>query len=502
MADRRNILFVIFDQFRADLLSGPLEEAANLPNLQAFRSQATTFLNHFSVTAPCGPARASLFTGQYAMNHRSVRNGTPLRHDIPNLATELRHAGYDPLLFGYTDAAQDPRVLPPDDPRLKSYEETLPGFTEAVRMRLESDVTAWTDDLRRKGYAVPPLDRLYVPSGSKIDDPAFYSAEDSDTAFLTNATIDRLAGEPAGWCATACFIRPHPPFVAPAPYHSMFAASAMPTAASTSDPRGDGAWHPFLAPTQARSPIQSVVDGFPDLPATPEMVARIRALYCGLAAEVDHHFGRLMRWLEGSGQADETLVIVTADHGEMLGDYGLWGKGSFHDAAFHIPLLIRDPARAQSHGREIHAMTESVDVLPTILDLSGAPVPASANGQSLSALLDGAAPTKLQTFSELDFGNPLSPTRQQSALGLASRSANLAVLRTARFRLVHFAADLPPILFDMEGEGECRDISHAPWAAKTMRELTDAMLRHRMLHMESTFAQTLIADGAVRTGAC
>ena len=102
---RQNVLFVVFDQMRADCLHGVLGSNAELPNLREFMGDAVSFTNHVSVTAPCGPARASLLTGQYAMNHRSIRNGTPLPADKPNLATELRRGGVQPLLYGYTDTS-------------------------------------------------------------------------------------------------------------------------------------------------------------------------------------------------------------------------------------------------------------------------------------------------------------------------------------------------------------------------------------------------------------
>ena len=100
MTRHQNVLFILIDQLRADLLNGELAKHVDLPNLHALMADAVTFQRHFSVTNPCGPSRASILTGQYAMNHRSVRNGTPLRHDTPNLASEARKCGYQPLLFG------------------------------------------------------------------------------------------------------------------------------------------------------------------------------------------------------------------------------------------------------------------------------------------------------------------------------------------------------------------------------------------------------------------
>ena len=492
---RPNILLIVIDQFRADLLDGPLADVAGLETLRALAADSAMFRRHYTVVTPCGPSRVSLLTGQYAMNHRAVRNGTPLRHDTPNLARALRAGGYDPLLFGYTDTTQDPRVLPEGDPRLTSYEELMPGFTEVVRMRQETDDREWRDHLRARGYAVPDGMALYVPEGDHIAAPARYRAEDSDTAFLTDRFLQHMAGQGPGWCAVLTYIRPHPPLMAPAPYNTRVDPAAVPPPVQ---PR-DNAAHPFVAALRAARPASGMVEGFPDLPDTPETVAQLRALYLGLAAEVDHHIGRVLDWLEESGQSDHTILAVTADHGEMLGDHGLWGKGTFHDAAFHVPLMIRVPGQG---ARVIEGMTESIDVAPTLLDYAGLPAPVTMDGRSLRPLVEGraGAAAKAVSFSEHDFGDPVSPTRLQAALGLPADLANLAVLRTDRHRLVHFAGPLPQVLFDMEDAGETRDIAALPQSDAFCLDLSRRMLCHRMAHPERTFARTMVVDGAVRTG--
>ena len=156
MSQNRNILFIVIDQLRADCLTGALAEHVKLPNLRQFMKEGVTFKQHFSVTNPCGPSRASLLTGQYAMNHRSVRNGTPLRHDTPNLATELRKSGYLPMLFGYTDTSVDPRVYPAEDLALKCIEYVMPGFHEM----LEVDVMYHLDP---ESGVVQVLEGPFVP---------------------------------------------------------------------------------------------------------------------------------------------------------------------------------------------------------------------------------------------------------------------------------------------------------------------------------------------------
>lgn len=488
-----NVLLIVIDQLRADMLHGRLSEAARLRNLAALAEEACVFERHYTVVTPCGPSRVSLFTGQYAMNHRAVRNGTPLRHDTPNLAREMRAAGYEPLLFGYTDVAQDPRVLEPEDPRLRSYEEVLPGFAEALRMRQETDDEAWRDHLRGRGVAVPDGMALYVPDGDHIAAPACYAAEDSDTAFLTNRFLERMEREGSGWFAALTYIRPHPPFVAPAPYNTIYDPDALPAPEV-----GSGKpVHPFLEALRDTRRAASVVEGFPDLPEDAATVRQLRALYFGLAAEVDHHVGRVVRWLKETGRWDDTILILTSDHGEMLGDHGVWGKGSYHDASFHVPLLIRVPGHAP---RRIEGMTESVDVMPTVLELVDHPVPHSVNGVSLVPALKEGKGGKMTTFSEIDFGDPVAPTALQRLLGLSAPESNLAVLRTSRHKLVHFASDLPQVLCELTGASEGPDISAMPNSRAICLDLSRQMLCHRMSHPESTFARTMVVDGGVKTG--
>ncbi len=495
--NRLNTLFIVIDQLRADCVFGPLAAHLDLPNIRGLADDAVSFHNHYSVTAPCGPSRVSMLTGQYASNHGAVRNGTPLKRDTPNVATAARDAGYDPLLLGYTDTAHDPRFLAPDDPRLFSYEELAPGFTEVVRMRLEGDCVEWENHLRAQGYDVPPYPDLYRPNGPTPESPAIYAAEHSDTAFLTDRTIEELSQRGRGWFGHVTYIRPHPPFVAPAPYNSMYRSADMP-----SGHRAENAdWHPFMSVATAKASVASTVVGFPDLEDSDANTRMMRALYFGLATEVDHHVGRLIGWLKNSGQYDETLIVLTADHGEMLGDYGLWGKSSFHDGCFHVPLIIRHP-RSERRGLVVTAPTESIDVSPTILTALDVDVPHSMDGRSLTPFLFGQDPAdwRSYSYSELDFGDPVTPTRWQTDLDLPLNAANLAVLRTGDLRFVQFAGRLAPILMDVSAGKEDVNLAKAPEHMQTVLDLTQQMLCHRMVHKDGTFSRTLITNDGVRVG--
>jgi arylsulfatase A-like enzyme len=153
------VLFITMDHLRADLLIGGLANVAKLSSLRQLMSEGVSFANHFSVTTPCGPARASLLTGLYAMNHRSVRSGTPLAAHHTNLALELRKAGREPMLFGYTDTSPDPSVKLERDPDLTSYEGLMPGFSEVVQLRYDT-MYPWVADLESKGYDVSDFREL------------------------------------------------------------------------------------------------------------------------------------------------------------------------------------------------------------------------------------------------------------------------------------------------------------------------------------------------------
>ncbi|WP_170326688.1 alkaline phosphatase family protein [Ruegeria arenilitoris] len=499
-----NVLFIIIDQLRADCLNGALAAHVDLPNLRAFMDEAVTFDRHFSVTNPCGPSRASILTGQYAMNHRSIRNGTPLRHDTPSIATEMRKAGYLPMLFGYTDTSADPRVFDPGDPILKSYENPMAGFHEVIEMRLEESYP-WQSYLMQKGYEFEKYWDVYKPvslngGAPRLNDPALYRAEDSDTAFLTDAFLSSMAPfKDQNWFAHLTYIRPHPPLVAPAPYNDMYDPDALPLPAGFSNTADESAMHPFFGPAMEKQSAKDFVEGFDNVDPTPENARTLRSVYLGLATEVDHHVGRVIQFLKDSGQYDNTLVVITADHGEMLGDRHTWGKMTVYDAAYHTPLIIRMPGNHDQAGTVVTVPTESIDITPTILDWAGSPIPNAMDGRSLMPLLQGQIPEdwRSYSFSELDFSAPENPSLWQQKLGTGNSDSCLDILRDDRFTLVEFAADLPPLLFDHQGKGEMENVAESTDYAADLARLGRMMLRHRMRNMDHTLSLcSLTSDGA------
>lgn len=505
MHDRKNILFIIIDQLRADCVFGDLAEYVDLPNIRAFADDAVSFHRHYSVVNPCGPSRASILTGQYAMNHRSVRNGTPLRHDTPNIATEMRKSGYLPLLFGYTDTAQDPRVYPANDPALKSYEFPMNGFHEMTEMRQET-AHMWQSHLMNRGYHFEEYSDVYKPVSPrggppKLNDPALYSAEDSDTAFLTDAFLNAMPAHcQDSWFALLTYIRPHPPFVAPAPFNTLYSPNSLPLPNRLETREAEAALHPFFAPLLRKTRAADCVEGFDELAETDEVINTLRSIYLGLVTEVDQHIGRVLQFLKESGQYENTLIVITSDHGEMLGDRHSWGKASVYDAAYHTPLMIRQPGMEHRAGHIVREFTESVDVAPTVLQWVGQDIPNSMDGRSLLPLLGGEAPQNWRkyAYSELDFGDPIKDTVWQQDLGTSPLNSSLCRLRDDRFTLVEFAADLPPLLFDHANKGELESVASQPDYQTVLARLGRQMLRHQMQYRDQTLSLSKITkDGAV-----
>ncbi len=504
----RKVLFIVIDQLRADCITGALAAHVATPNIDALRAEAVTFANHFSVTNPCGPSRASLLTGLYAMNHRSVRNGTPLSAGITNIALEMRKSGYDPLLFGYTDTSHDPRTGHPNDPRLASYEGVLPGFREIVEMCLEQSFP-WRAWLKAKGYELPDYSRFYEPvspdpgRAARPDDPAFYKAEDSDTAFLTTRFIEEMAVRTdQRWFTLLTYIRPHPPLVAPEPYNRMYRGADLPLPDRLPSPADEEAMHPFVRAHRQRPPMEACVkgcDGQIDS-RRDEDVQMLRAIYLGLITEVDHHVGRVIRFLKDSGQYDDTLIVLTADHGEMLGDHHMWGKQHVFDPSYRVPLIIRDPHQPQGFGQTVDALTESTDLMPTILDHVGRNAPHMLDGRALTPFLRGETPADWRdaVMMELDFGEPDMPTALQTLQDIPLNAANLAILHERRWKLVHFGADLPPLLFDLESDPhEMKNLAEDPAYAGELLRMTRKLLSHRMRHADRTLSTMKVQAGGV-----
>jgi arylsulfatase A-like enzyme len=489
-----NVLFITVDQWRGECVGAAGHSIVQTPNLDRLAAEGVLFRRHYAQAAPCGPSRASLHTGQYLMNHRCALNGTPLDARFTNVALELRKAGYDPVLFGYTDASPDPRELAPDDPRLRSYEGVLPGYRAVVD--LPEHARAWGVWLREQGYDVPEdVTEMYRPVSDAPGAPVAFRAEHTEAAFLTGemlAYLDEIGGLP--WCAHVAYIRPHPPFVAPEPYASMYDPTEMPAPIRRDTADEEGAVHPVLAGAV----------GIPGVRFGDDLaeVAQTRATYFGMMSEVDAQIGRLLDGLRDRGAWDDTLVILTSDHGEQLGDHWLSEKLGWFDQSYHIPLIVRDPRASAAFGTIVEDhFTENVDVMPTILEWLDLPVPLQCNGRSLLALVRGESPDEWRdaAFWEWDFRDPVGRFAE-SFLGLSMDQCSLTCLRDDHGKYVHFAG-LAPLFYDLDADpDEMVNRADDPAYAATVLGYAQRMLSRRMESADQTLTGLVVTPAGVLDG--
>jgi arylsulfatase A-like enzyme len=495
----RKVLFISADQWRGECLSILDHPVVKTPHLDALARDGVLFKRHYSVTSPCGPSRASMNTGLYLMNHRSGRNGTPLDARHGNIAHEVRKLGLDPILFGYTDTSLDPRGLHPNDPALRTFESALPGYR--IGRLFPDHMAAWMDDLRAKGYSFSGRGDVYQPRpgfqkpagrGHRFI-PTIYKAEDSDTNFLANEVIDWLGNNRArDWFMHCVFLRPHPPVITPEPYNALYDPARVDMPQRQATPQQEAAQHPLLAQRIAHLGGNSDYDEHNpnNLVSMPELELRqMRACYYGMMNEVDDAVGRIVAHLKATGEYEHTLILFTCDHGEMAGDHYTWGKEMYFDQSFFIPLVVRDPRPAAdaARGTKADAFTESVDLMPTMLDWLGADVPAQCDGRSLLPFIEGATPQhwRQEAHMEQDFrASPWGSFDGEAALGLTPDECQFAILRGERWKYIHFAA-LPALLFDMLTDPwEMNDLSKDPAHQGVLLGMAQKMLSWRLLHQE------------------
>lgn len=469
-----NVLLITVDQFRADCLSAAGHPVVRTPHLDALAEAGVRFARHTSQAAPCGPGRASLYTGMYQMNHRVVGNGSPLDRRFDNIALAARRAGYTPALFGYTDQAIDPRdATGLDDPWLSTYNGVLPGF--ASPLHVLDDQSPWLAWLDGHGYDTSAgAGRLLATEHTR---PEVHSLG----AFVTDAVIDWIGEQRDPWFAHVSHLRPHPPFSAAGDWGSAF------------DPAGVG---DPISPADAIPKYHQAVLGLPiaTAPTEPAQLAHMRAQYFGMIGHIDHQLGRLFAELRTIGAWDSTLVVVTSDHGEMLGDHGLTGKLGYWEESYAIPCIVREPRYPETHGTVVSEFTENIDVMPTICDAIGVDVPVQVDGYPLTPFLEGRTPERWRDSAHWEFDwrtMMVGTVPHEWPWDRELERQHLAVLRTNDHAYVQFA----------NGDSLCFDLAADP----TWRTLVDDAavvlpLAQRMLTWRSQHADRTLADLVLDVG--
>ncbi len=381
--DRPNILLVLTDQHRYDTLGCYGAELCETPNIDRLAAHGVRFSRAFTSTVPCSPSRAALFTGVYPHKNGVRVNNQRVNPDIPNLASELSAAGYQ---LGYAGKwhVDDPKVATDYGFQAKDfpgygypiYQGLIEGLRFGPPAGAPSATTHYETYLRSHGYEFPRvLEAHYGDNPGKqrqemyalhsgAPETSFEAMVVEDTVAMLRSMQARRAEEGAPFFIWTNFWGPHTPCLLPEPYYSMYDPAQI-----LVDPSFDETWErkPF---------VQQMVERYWGLSKGGwrrwrEIVAR----YWGYITMIDDMVGTLLAELESLGCADNTLVVFSTDHGDMMGAHRLIEKGPFtYEQCYRLPMVAAHPG-CEAPGSVCDDFVYLQDLYPTFLEIAGRPLP-------------------------------------------------------------------------------------------------------------------------------
>ena len=467
-AARPNILFIMADQFRYDCLGANGNRIVRTPNLDRLAAQSANFSNAFVQAPVCVPSRISFFTGRYPHSHRNRVNYTPCDPRETLLQKRLHDAGYR------TGSVGKLHLSPPTAGHARST-----GYDVVELDDGNSNLDRYSDYVKWRESSDP---QSGIPYNATVKNPApgenpFRAAIDyhyTPTAWTGARTRQLLrdfssSGQP--FFLHSSFFKPHAPHSVPTPYHSMYNAAEIPLP-------------PQVSLEQIRAlpkPVQALIlRGRPVYAMDRARLQWTYRSYYGGVSMVDHEIGLILDELERSGAAQNTIVVFSTDHGDQLLEHGLEGKNLFFEASVHIPLLVRFPGRARA--ARYTELVETVDLLPTLLDFAGIPIPGNCQGRSLAPLVGGGAYAAREAvfaetiIPEVITGGALEmPYVPGQGVG-GIRHPDSKMVRTPRWKLNHYPGNGGE-LYDLSNDpGEQNNLYSDPAHASVARELQQRIL--------------------------
>lgn len=368
MAAKPNILILMADQLTGTLFDDGPADWLHTPHLDRLGERSIRFARCYAASPLCAPGRAGFMSGQMPSRTRVYDNAAEFASDIPTFAHHLRRAGYATCLSGKM------HFVGPDQ---------LHGFEERLTTDIYPADFGWTPDYRRPGERIDWwYHNLGSVTGAGIAEITNQLEYDDEVAFQATRKLYDPArgGEDRPWCLAVSFTHPHDPFVARRRYWDLYedCAHLQPQMAALAHEDHD---------PHSRRLFEA--NDWLNFDITETDIARARRAYFANISYLDDKFGEILGVLENTRQTDNTIVMICADHGEMLGERGLWFKMSMYEGSSRVPLMISVPGRS---GGRVDAPVSNVDILPTLCDLAGVAMDEIAewtDGQSLVPLFEG-----------------------------------------------------------------------------------------------------------------
>jgi choline-sulfatase len=434
MRERRpNVLMVMYDQLTPGALGCYGNAAVHSPTIDRLANEGVVFDAAYSNSPLCTPARYCMMTGQLPSATRGYDNAAYLASTIPTFAHYLRAGGYRTVLSGKM------HFVGPDQ---------LHGFESRRTPDIYPADFGWTPDWRaaekRIDWWYHNMDSVTGAGVAEVTNQLLF---DDEVGFQAVRALHDLAraDDDRPFLMVASFTHPHDPYVTRQQYWDRYEGVEIPMPLVGV---GDVVDDPHSARLRAAVDMGKAV-------VTDEHVRRARRAYYGNVSYVDEWTSRLMSTLDSLGLADDTVVILLADHGDMLGERGLWYKMNFFEGSARIPLIVHAPHRFAA--RRVADSVSLVDVLPTLFDLTSTTVDIvePLAGTSLVALCDGAA-SEREVIGEYMAEGSVAP---------------IVMIRRGNLKYVHCPAD-PDQLYDLATDPhELRNLASDPAWTPTVNEL-------------------------------
>jgi choline-sulfatase len=463
MTDQPDILIIMADQLAAAFLPAYGHGVVKAPHIGALAAGGVVFDNAYCASPLCSPSRASFMAGLLPSRTRVYDNAAEFAADIPTFAHHLRALGYRTVLSGKM------HFCGPDQ---------MHGFEQRLTTDIYPADFGWTPDWDRPEERPSWYHNMSSVAQAGLAVRTNQLDFDDEVTFMAEREIyDRARGrDKRPLLLVASLTHPHDPFAITREFFDLYrdAEIDMPDAPPER-----------LDPHSLRLRHVCAMDA---LAVTEQQIRTARRAYYGEISYVDHNVGRLMRALDDCALRENTIVVVLADHGEMLGERGLWYKMSFFENSLRVPLIVSAPGRFSP--RRVKAAASLIDVTPTLVDLAGGrAADLETDGRSLLPHLQGGdAPD--ETFAEYLAEGAIAP---------------IVMIRRGPHKFVHCPAD-PDQLYDVERDpGERTNLASTPEHAARVAAFRDEVARRWRLdaldaEVRASQRRRRIVDGALAKG--
>jgi len=485
-----NILIFMVDQLNGTLFPDGPADWLHAPNMKALAARSTRFRNCYTASPLCAPGRASFMSGQLPSATGVYDNAAEFASSIPTYAHHLRRAGY------YTCLSGKMHFVGPDQ---------LHGFEDRLTTDIYPPDFGWTPDYRKPGERIDWwYHNMGSVTGAGVAEISNQMEFDDEVAFHATQKIYDLARgkDDRPWCLTVSFTHPHDPYVTRKKYWDLYedCDHLMPEVGDLGYDNQD-----------AHSKRIFDANDWRNFDITEEDVRRSRQAYFGNISYLDDKIGEVMEALRGTRQDQDTIILFVADHGDMLGERGLWFKMSFYEGSSRVPMMISAPNMAPGLVTD---PVSNIDVCPTLCDLAGvsmAEVMPWTSGESVVPLGQGAqrqSPVAMEYAAEASYAPMVSLRQGRYKLNLcaldpdqlydldtdpneltnlaedpehAEGYAALKLIATERWDLDRFDADVRAsqarrwVVYEALREG-----GYFPWDYQPLQKASERYMRNHM----------------------